>query len=129
MFLCLASMGFLSRNTKAYILFERYDLWGILFLMILEGNIEEIVFYLSGELSLLFSFSTYHQTLNTVLINLLFVVVLFSVGSFFILRYHYRQRVKLFLEHHIFSTIGICAATIDRGLFYVLLGLAHRLLL
>lgn len=73
--------------------------------------------------------SPYRALFNTSLLALLFIIIIFSFGGFILLRWHYRQKVKLFLDHHKSDVKGILAATIDRGIFCGLLGVVHRLFL
>lgn len=77
---------------------RKYYFLGILLLLIFEGNIEEITFYIFAELKSFFTLTFKHKIFNVFILFAFFVVVLMCFDFYLLSKYHYRKKAKFVIE-------------------------------
>ena len=111
------------------LILRRYYFYGTLFVLIIDGSIQELTFYLSMEITILCNFSSADKFTNSLMVLGMYIVMMASVGFFFLV-FSYSKKFMKYLQQNSKGNIkGIIASTIDRGIVCFLFGLTHRLLL
>jgi hypothetical protein len=108
---------------------KKYSFFGIFFIMIFEGNIEELTFFAVGELMLFISCSQTHKFVNVFVVFFLFVVTVFSFSFLVWVKVHYQHKAKHFLENHHHHLPGIVCSMVDRFSIAFLFGVVHRVMI
>ena len=86
-----------SFDVKISRAFRKYSLKGIIFLMIIDGNIEQFSFYLFGELKYLFSFSYLQKMGNIFLLFILFLLLFTSTALYLWFKITYKRLSSYFI--------------------------------
>jgi hypothetical protein len=107
---------------------RKYSFYGLLFLVVFEGNIEQFSFYFFTECSYLFSASLRHKFVNIFIIFFFFVMLVFAVGGLAWFRFHYRSMLKYFMEDSKKVRLrSILCESLERSAFPLLFGSVHAL--
>ena len=77
---------------------RKYAFYGILLLIIYEGNVEQFTFFFFNECRNLFSLNIQHKLANVFMIYFFFLMLVFSVGGLLFFTFNYRKLVKYFLD-------------------------------
>lgn len=109
--------------------FRKYSFLPLLLLMITEGNVEQFTFLIIDELMEFFSASYGHKVVNAFILLVFFLIIFCSTGFYLFCWSYYRKKVAYLTENITFRVSAIFAFTLDRGIFCLLLGAAHRLLI
>lgn len=75
------------------------------------------------------SFSVPHKLVNIFILFSFFLTIFTALASFLWFRVYYRHLVSYFLDNNKPKLSGLLSTTVDRGIFCLLLGSIHRLLL
>lgn len=97
--------------------------------MMFEGNIEQLTFYAIGELLYLFSPRFSFKIMNICAIFIFWLILFSSLGAFFWFKASYKKKASYLMEEYRGRSTGLFAITLDRGLFCLIFGVAHRILL
>ena len=77
---------------------RKYSFYGVLFLIIYEGNVEQFTYYFFSECRLLFSATFTHKMGRVFMLLFFFFLLVFSVSGLTWFWFHYRKLVKYFME-------------------------------
>lgn len=97
-FLLLNLLFRLLFNYRISVNIRRYSLWGALFLVFYEGNMEQFSFYYFLELQNFFSISPLHKGTNIFVIFFFGIAVIFGVGGLIFFKYHYGKLAKYLID-------------------------------
>jgi hypothetical protein len=87
-------------NYRVSLLFRKYSFYGLLILIVYEGNMEQFSFYFFSECENLFSASLSHKLSNTFMLFFFFLAVVFAIGGLIWFKVYYRKLVKYFTEEY-----------------------------
>lgn len=108
---------------------RKYSFYGILLLIVYEGNIEQFTFYFFSECQLLFSANFTHKLSRCFMLFFFFFLLIFSVGGLTWFWFHYKKLVKYFMEDcQIISLEAIFLESLERSVFPLLFGCVHAVL-
>lgn len=116
-------------NQPVSLFFRKFSLWGLAFIMIFDGNIEELTFFTFSQFRCFFSRSIYHKFLNV------FIVIIFSLTSIIVFalplwfKFHYGRKSRYLFEEESTNILVILSTMVDRGIICVLFGVVHQLFL
>lgn len=120
----------LTFNYRISLLFRPYALIGYFFFVILDGKIEIDTFYFLSELQLLICTYFGQKWQITVMIYYYFGILFFSTASMFLYQFMYKKVSKhLFENCKLIGLPSIIYMSYSIGLYNVVLGFAHRLLI
>ena len=77
---------------------RKYSFYGILLLIVYEGNIEQFSFYFFSECRNLFSRTWAHKMSRVLMLYFFFFLIIFAVGGLVWFKFHYKKLVKYFME-------------------------------
>lgn len=97
-YLCLTILFKMLFNYRLSLLFRKYSFYGLLLVIVYEGNMEQFSFYFFLEIQELFGLSIWHKVANAFLVLFFFVAVVFAVGGLIWFKVYYRRLVKYFTE-------------------------------
>lgn len=118
----------LLKRFKVAINFKKYTLYAIFVLIIIEGNSEQYAFYLFAEFKTFFSVSMRHKAINFSLILLFYFIIVSSIAIVWLFVIHYNRRAKMLIEGR-FCLGRLFTLTIEKGIFYLIFGAVHQLLI
>ena len=81
-------------NYPISLIVRRYYFYGTLLILIIEGSIEELVFFLSMEIKQPFNFSISDKFTNTFMVMAFYLVILASVALFILFFLKYKKLIK-----------------------------------
>lgn len=85
-------------NHKISKFIRKYSFYGILLLVIYEGNVEQFSFYFFTECRNLFSINFKHKLVRIFMLLFFFLLLVFTVGGLVWFKFHYKKLVKYFME-------------------------------
>ena len=106
-----------------------YAFYVTLIFIVLEGSIEQLVFYGFGELRNLCSFGFIHKLINILSICAVFFVFFVCFGLYLWLKAQYQKKAKIITDAKLSALSSLLSMGFDRGIVIFLLGLAHQMLL
>ena len=119
----------LTFHWKISKIFRKYSFFGILIIMVMEGNIEQFTFYLLGELTIFFSACFTHRIVNIFIVFFFYLVFTTGFAIFIFFKICYKKHLNKFIENSKANWVGMIGYTIDRGVICIIFGAAHQLLL
>lgn len=99
-YLLLSLMFKVLFNYRLSRYFRKYSFYGIILLIIYEGNIEQFTFYFLEECKNFFSATLTHKLGNVFMTHFFFIALFFSVAGLIWFKFHYRKLVKYFTEEY-----------------------------
>ena len=107
---------------------KKYSLYGILLLIVFEGNIEQFSFYFFSECRLLYSATVVHKIGRYFMLLLFFFMLIFSVCGLTLFFVHYKKLIKYFMEDYSRNTfMAILFESLEKSMFPLLFGAVHAL--
>lgn len=97
--------------------------------MICSGNVEQFTFYAFGELRNFFSAKFDHKCSNAFILAFFFLVIWTSIALPPLLKFSHGGKVRCILDDYALSLQGMVCYVLDNGIFFLLLGSAHQLLI
>ena len=77
---------------------RKYSLYGLILLVIFEGNVEQFSFYFFSECRNLFSINFKHKLMRVFMLLFFWVLLVFTVGGLVWFKFHYKKLLKYFME-------------------------------
>ena len=128
-FSCLHFVFSLLQKWSISILVRPYAFYATLIFVVLEGNIEQLIFHGFGELRNLCSFNFEHRLINIISLFSVFFVFFVCFGLYLWLKAHYQKKAKIVTDAKNSTMISLLSMGFDRGMVIFLLGLTHQMLL
>lgn len=114
-------------NYRVMLFFKKFTYWGVLILLLLEGNIEFFFFSFIGDFSVFFSSNYNHKLFNSSTFIISFLVLFASTFGLFSLYLVYRKKSSQFYD----NCSGKCSSAfyylVVNGVFNITRGLFHRI--
>lgn len=113
-------------NYRLAVLLKKFSFWGIIILLLLEGNIEFFFFSFAADFQMSFAFTVTHKFMNLSTLIAAFLVLVLSTFGFMSFYLMYGGRSCQLYD----NCSGSCASAlyflVVNGLLNVLRGLFHR---
>ena len=108
--------------------FRIFSLWGFLFLLNFDGNIQQFTFYLFAEIKNILFFSFSHKILMTITLFFGFIVIILSFGGYLVGLLMYRKLNRSLTDNNRNSMRGNTELLLQNCMRNFLLGVVHSLL-
>lgn len=107
--------------------FRSYSFWPYLMILLMEGNILQLIFFSCGDLHLSFSLLFSEKIGNIFAWACFFVMIIFSTALFPLLYSAYHHRIRSFSDNlHIpFRSMAVVYLAIELGFRHLLQGMIH----
>ena len=128
-FILLALLFHLTQRFPFSLLYRKYSFYGLLVLLMIEGNVEEFTFCLVRDLQLLMNFSFRNKIYNFIMLQFFYFIILGSTCTFVVYHFQYKKNIKYLVETKRKDFYGVLSSTIDRTMICLAFGFMHRLLL
>lgn len=109
-------------------LVRKFDFWPFLLVILLEGNVQQLAFYLVTDWKNMFSFGIGSKLLKSYCVLFGFGVVLCSASLYFISYHLYARLNKHLTENNTNDLKGILMLVCQSGLKNLILGISHSIL-
>lgn len=91
----------------------------------MDGNIQQLIFYLSREWISIFSFTFPQKILKLTIIYYGFALIFASCSAYYLFHWFYKTKVKIVIEDFRNNTAGIFHLTVEFGLKNICFGATH----
>ena len=78
--------------------FRKFSLWAIIFIMMFDGNIENLTFFTLSEFKTYFSSCFNHKVINVFILLLFFLLIFVAFGILKWGKFYYKKKVKFLLD-------------------------------
>lgn len=125
MFLVCRFLFFLLFRFRISVLFREFSFWPYLAIILMEGNLQFASYLVAFEFRWMFATTLANKLMTSWLVCVFYLILAFSVGSYFLFRYVYGELAKYFFDNSVNSTQGAFYLMVNGGLRNILLGFAH----
>ena len=117
-------------NFRISRLIRKYSFYGVLVFIMFEGNVEQFAFYFFAECRLLYSATPLHKLGRVFMLLFFFPLLVSSFCGITLSLVYYKKLVKYFMEDcRKVSLLAILLESLEKGIFPLLFGSVHALLL
>lgn len=109
-------------------IFRKFDIWGCLFIILFDGNIQQFAFYSTSEWKNIFFFSFGDKWTKVCIVCFGFILVAVSVGGFLIAFGMYGKLNRHLVDNNRNSLRGVYFLLLQNGLRNFLFGMLHSAL-
>jgi len=106
-------------------LFRKFGLWGFLFIILFDGNIQQFSFYLNSDWKHLFFLQCGHKMLKVIVFLFGFTLIIVSVGGYFITLFLYNKANKYLMDNNMNKVSSASLLIFQNGIRNLLLGFVH----
>ena len=117
----------LTFRFRVSLIFRKYCFFGIMLLMICEGNIEQYAFFCLGELKALFCFTFFQKLGNLFVLLFSFLIIIGSTALYNTFWIVYAKAAKHLIDGVDLRWSSLMFFTLDKGFFCLLLGIIHSI--
>lgn len=115
-------------NFPISVVFRRFDIWPFLFAILLDGNIQQLAFYLTAEWKNMFACEFKFKMVKSFSVAFGFLVVFLSVGLYLISFTFYTKINRYLMDNNRNILKGHVLLMCQNGLKNMLLGIMHSIL-
>lgn len=108
-------------------IFRMFSLWGFIFLLNFDGNIQQFTFYLFAEIKNVLFFSFTHKVIIVTAVLFGFIVLILSFGGYFVGLMMYRRLNRSLTDNNRNSMRGNTELLFQNCMRNFLLGVVHSL--